>query len=304
MKMKFLPIAYVQGEFKPFEDANISIATHALHYGTAAFGGLRGHVDPKNPDGATLFRIDKHVNRLKNSGTFLQADFTEEQIEKAIVEFIKKNKPTKPFYIRPLIYLSDTGIAPRVHNAEKDLLIYGLEMDDYLPAEGVKVCFSSWMRQPDNSMPLRGKISGAYITSSLAKTEAIERGFDEAILLRTDGKVSEASAMNLFIVRDGTVFTPGVDQDILEGITRASIIEVCKDLEIPVVERQIDKSELYIADEVFLSGTAARITPVSQVESTKKSVNGEITKKLKAELDKISRGNHPKYKHWSTKISY
>lgn len=304
MNSDFLPRVYINGKFVDFKDANVSVATHALHYGTAAFGGLRGWVDEKKPNEAVLFRLDRHAKRLAGSAKYLQADFKADQIQKIIEDFIVENKPTKPFYVRPLIYVSDLGLAPRLHNTEKDLLVYGLSLGDYLGADGVSVCFSSWTRQPDSSLPLRGKISGAYITTSLAKSEAINRGFDEAILLRTDGKVAEASAMNLFIVRDGTLITPGVEQDILEGITRDSIIKLSKDLDIPVIERPVDKSELYIADEVFLCGTAARITPVKRVESTDISLDGPITKKLKTALTAISQGENQQYDSWNTRISY
>lgn len=304
MKTVFLPKAYHQGSFKDFEEAQVSVATHALHYGTAAFGGMRGWVDGKNPNTATLFRLKDHAKRLANSAKYLQADFTAEKIEQLIINFIQQNKPNKPFYIRPLVYTSDLGISPRVHNLEKDLLIYGLEMGDYLSPDGVSVCFSSWTRQPDSSLPLRGKISGAYITSSLAKTEANERGFDEAILLRTDGKVAEATGMNVFVVRDGTLITPGVEQDILEGITRRSVIEIAKDLDIPVIERAVDKSELYIADEVFLCGSAARVTPVNKVESTKLPSEKTVSEKIGKILKDISQGNSDRHKDWVTQIKY
>jgi branched-chain amino acid aminotransferase len=306
MKHTFLPQAYLNGKFVAFDQANVSIATHALHYGTAAFGGMRGFVDEKNPNQTILFRLKDHAKRLSDSAKYLQADFSAEHIENAITELVKQNKPTKPFYIRPLVYISDLGIAPRVHDAEKDLLIYGLEAGDYLKAEGVSVCFSSWSRQPDSSVPLRGKISGAYITSSLAKSEAVARGFDEAILLRIDGKVAEASAMNLFIVRNGTIITPGVEQDILEGITRRSVLEIARELNIPVIERAVDKTELYIADEIFLCGTMARITAVNKVESTKITPNGPITKQLSEVLNKIVTGNSELEcsKDWAVKINY
>lgn len=306
MKHNFLPKAYLNGKFVDFDQANVSIATHALHYGTAAFGGMRGFVDEQNPSETVLFRLKDHAKRLADSAKYLKADFSAEQIEQAIVEFVKLNKPSTPFYIRPLVYISDLGIAPRVHDAEKDLLIYGLEAGDYLPANGVTVCFSSWSRQPDSSVPLRGKISGAYITSSLAKSEAVARGFDEAILLRTDGKVAEASAMNLFIVRNGTIITPGVEQDILEGITRRSVLEIARELNIPIIERAVDKTELYIADEVFLCGTMARITPVNKVESTEVAPNGPITKQLAAALNEIVTGSSKLQcaKDWAAKITY
>ena len=162
---------------------------------------------------------------------------------------------------------------------------------------------SSWTRQEDRSLPLRGKISGAYITSSLAKTEASLSGFDEALLLNSSGKVSEASGMNLFIARNGELITPGVDQDILEGITRASVIELAKSFEINVIERPVDKTELFIADEVFLTGTAAKITPVKQIESTKLNVDRPIMNKLKNKLIEITEGRSRDYDNWVTRIS-
>lgn len=256
----FLPTAYLQGQFIPFKDANISIATHALHYGTGAFGGLRGIPDPNNPRQILLFRLDRHCQRLSNSARLLQFDLPADKIEHIIVDFIKKNQPAVSFYIRPFVYTSDLGIAPRLHNIEKDFFVYGLELGDYLSPDGVSCRISSWYRQEDRSLPLRGKISGAYITSSLAKTEAVASGFDEAILMNSQGKVCEASGMNLFLIRNGQLITPGYDQDILEGITRDSVITLAKAMGLTVIERQVDKSELFIADEVFLSGTAAKIT--------------------------------------------
>ena len=163
--------------------------------------------------------------------------------------------------------------------------------------------FSSWTRQEDRSLPLRGKISGAYITSSLAKTEAVLSGFDEAILLNTRGKVCEASGMNLFIVRDGDLITPGVDQDILEGITRASVIEIAEKMNIKVVERSVDKTELLIADEVFLTGTAAKITPIRKIESTNLKKSRPIMTKLRSKLLSITAGKEEEYTHWVTRIS-
>ncbi|HEY9655400.1 MAG TPA: branched-chain amino acid transaminase, partial [Crinalium sp.] len=253
----FLPIAYLQEQFIPFTDAKISIATHALHYGTGAIGGMRGIPDPQNPNQIFLFRLERHCQRLSQSARFIHYDLPSTTIKQVIVEFIQKNRPTRPFYIRPLVYTSGLGIAPRLHQVEKSFLVYGLAMDDYLPPTGVSCRISSWQRQADPSMPLRGKITAAYIASALAKTEAVESGFDEAIMLNTQGKVSEASGMNIFIVRNGQLITPGADQDILEGITRDRVLTLAKDLGIPTIERPIDKSELYIADEVFLTGTAA-----------------------------------------------
>jgi branched-chain amino acid aminotransferase len=295
----FLPIAYFEGQFIPFENAKLSIATHALHYGTGAFGGLRGIPDPQNPNQILLFRLDRHCKRLSDSARFLQFDLPASKIESIIVEFVKKNQPATSFYIRPFVYTSDLGIAPRLHNVAKEFFVYGLELGDYLSPEGVSCRISSWYRQEDRSLPLRGKISGAYITSSL---EAVGAGFDEAILMNAQGKVSEASGMNVFIVRHGQIITPGYEQDILEGITRDSILTVARDLGIPVVERPIDKSELLIADEVFLSGTAAKVTPVRRIENYEFSMHRPITDKLREKLTAITENRDPQYQDWVSVI--
>ena len=234
--------------------------------------------------------------------SLLMAELTEETVMEALTAMLRANKPTTPIYLRPFVYTSDLGIAPRLHNIETDFLIYGLELGDYLSPEGVSCRISSWTRQEDRSLPLRGKISGAYITSSLAKTEAVASGFDEALLMNTRGKVSEASGMNLFIVRDGKLITPGVDQDILEGITRASVIELAKTMGIEVIERPVDKTELFIADEVFLTGTAAKISPIRQLESTVLSDRRPIMEALRTKLVAITEGRDEQFAHWVTRI--
>jgi branched-chain amino acid aminotransferase len=300
----FLPFAYFQGNLVPFNEAKLSVATHALHYGTGAFGGLRGIPDPTQPDRALLFRLDRHAKRLSQSAKFLHFDLPAQTIYDTIVAFVQKNRPSVSFYIRPFVYTSDLGIAPRLHNIQKDFFIYGLEMGDYLSADGVSCRISSWHRQEDRSLPLRGKISGAYITSSLAKTEAVDAGFDEAILLNSQGKVCEATGMNLFVVRDGKVITPGFEQDILEGITRDSVLTIARNLGFPVIERPVDKSELFIADEVFLCGTAAKITPVRQIENYKLPQARPITDQLKATLTAITENRDPNYQEWVFPIAY
>ncbi len=298
----FLPIAYFRHQFVPFEQANISIATHALHYGTGAFGGLRGIPDPADPKQILLFRLDRHAKRLSSSAKLLNYDLPADKIQAVIEDFVRKNAPQQSFYIRPFVYTSDLGIAPRLHNIEKDFLIYGIPLGDYLSPDGVSCRISSWARQEDRSLPLRGKISGAYITSSLAKTEAVESGFDEAILLNSAGKVSEASGMNIFLVRNGTLISPGFDQDILEGITRDSVLTIARDLGIPVVERPVDKSELFIADEVFLSGTAAKVTPIKQIEIYKLPKERPVTDKIRETLTAITENREPKYQDWVYKV--
>ncbi len=299
---QFLPYAWFNGECIPFAEAKISIATHALHYGTAAFGGMRAIPNPSDKNEFLLFRTDKHIKRLTQSAKFLLTELKEDYVFSALEKIIKINKPNKPIYIRPFVYTSDLGIAPRLHNIETNFFIYCIELGDYLSPDGVSCRMSSWSRQEDRSLPLRGKISGAYITSSLAKTEASLSGFDEALLLNSSGKVSEASGMNLFIVRDGDLITPGVDQDILEGITRASVIELAKSMDLNVIERPVDKTELFIADEVFLTGTAAKITPIKQIESTELVGERPIMEKLKSKLIAITEGRSKDYDSWVTRI--
>jgi len=294
----FLPIAYFKDRFIPFAEANVSIATHGLHYGTGAFGGLRAIPDPQNPRRILTFRLDRHCKRLSQSARFLHFDLPAEKIQQVLVEFIQKNAPTEPVYLRPFICTSEMGLVPRLHNIEKSLFVFGLPMGDYLSAEGVKCRISSWCRQEDRSFPLRGKITGAYITSSLAKTEAIESGFDEAILLNAQGKVCEATGMNIFMVRNGKLITPDVDQDVLEGITRDSILVLAQELGLTVVERTVDKSELYAAEEVFLCGTAAKITPVRQIENYRLGKDRPVTDKLRAKLTAITENRDPSHSDW------
>jgi branched-chain amino acid aminotransferase len=299
---QFLPYAWFGGKCVPFAEATLSVATHALHYGTGAFGGMRALPNPSDPLEILLFRADRHARRLSQSAKLLLTELSEETIFEAITTFLRANKPSCPVYLRPFVYTSDLGIAPRLHNIETDFLIYGLELGDYLSPEGVSCRISSWCRQEDRSLPLRGKISGAYITSSLAKTEAVKSGFDEALLLNSRGKVSEASGMNLFMVRDGVLITPGVDQDILEGITRASVLELAKAMGIPTLERPVDKTELFIADEVFLSGTAAKVTPVRRIETTDLATRRPVMDAIRERLTAITEGRDPAYDHWVSRV--
>ena len=299
---QFLPYAWFGGRCVPFAEATISVATHALHYGTGAFGGMRALPNPSDPGEILLFRADRHVRRLSQSARLLLTELAEDTIMDGIVQILRANRPSTPVYLRPFVYTSDLGIAPRLHDIETDFLIYGIELGDYLSPDGVSCRISSWTRQEDRSLPLRGKISGAYITSSLAKTEAVKSGFDEALLLNSRGKVSEASGMNLFIVRDGVLITPGVDQDILEGITRASVLEIAQAMGIPTLERPVDKTELFVAEEVFLSGTAARVTPVRRIETTDMPSKRPLMGAIRDRLTAITEGRDPAYDHWVTRV--
>ncbi len=299
---KFLEYAYHNWEWKKFKDANMSIATHALHYWIWAFWWLRAVPNPKNPQEFVLFRLDKHTKRLSLSAKYLWADYTQEFIEEKLREFLVKNKPNTPIYIRPLVYTSDLDISPRLHNVSKDFLLYWLELWDYLSPDWITCWISSYVRQADVSFPLRWKISWAYITSALAKTEAYERWYDEAILMNHAWKVSEGSAMNIFMVRDWVIYTPWVTEDILEWITRDSVIKIARYLWYEVVERPIDKTELFIADEVFMSWTAAKITPVKKIEQYALPTNRPIFDDLKKTFDEVIAWNVAEFSDWLTYV--
>lgn len=298
----FLPYAYHAWAWKNFADANVSIATHWLHYGIWAFGWLRGVQNSDKPNEFILFRLDKHSKRLSASAKFLWADYSPEFIEEKIIEFIKRNKPKTSIYLRPLVYTSDLDLSPRIHDIEKDFMLYWLELWDYLSPDWITCTISSYMRQSDASFPLRWKISGAYITSALAKTEAVERGYDDAILLNAANKVSEGSAMNLFMVRDWIIYTPWVTEDILEWITRASVIELARSKWYTVIERQIDKTELFIADEVFMTWTAARLTPVKKIEQYGLPADKPVYTDLKQAFDDVILWKNQEFSNWLTKV--
>jgi branched-chain amino acid aminotransferase len=302
MGHEFLPNAYFQGKVVPFKEATVSIATHALQYGTAAFSGMRVEPSPDGKNEVVLFRPELHFKRLSDSAKLIGYKLSPSQVEAAITKFIASN-PANSYYMRSLVYVSDTIVTPRLHDVEHDLLIYGFALGDFIAQDGISCTFSSWTRGEDRSLPLRGKISGAYIMSALAKTEAAARGFDEAILLNTAGKVAEASAMNIFMVKDGVLTTPSVTQDILEGITRRSLLEVAAKLGIPTSEREIDKSELLLAEEVFLTGTAAVVAPVTRIETYSLPIARPITTELTKRLKKIIARQDKAYDQWTKPFS-
>lgn len=300
---EFLPKAFHRGKFVPFSDANVSIATHSLHYATSLFGGLRTIEDPQKPGTVLLYRIDRHAKRLSDGAKYLKYEISPEYIAEKIIELIKINNCTKSVYIRPLIYQTYLGIYPCLHKSDKDLAIYGLILGDYMAPGAITCRFSSWVRQEDASLPLRGKMSSSYLTSSMAKTEAFDSGFDEAIMLNRHGKVSEASAMNIFLVRNGKLITPSSDQDILEGITRDSVIQVAEDEGIDIEIRPVDKTELYLADEVFLTGSAAKLVSVGKLEGHTYSSETPVTGRLLKRITDIVENRDEKFsKEWVTEI--
>lgn len=294
MKTKTLPFAWFNGKITPIEDAQISIETAGLQYGIGAFGGIRGY---KQSDGSIgLFRLEDHLKRLKNSAKMLHfsLNINTEEVGSTISELIKKNAPTGDIYIRPFIYRSDTGLGPGLHG-EFSLAIYMLELGDYLPTdEGITLGTSSWRRIPDDSLPARAKASGGYINASLAIEEATRHGYDQALMLDGTGSVAEGAVMNVFLVHDGYLLTPSGSSDLLEGITRRSIIEIAKDEGIACFQAGLKRSHIYQSDEVFVCGTAVQISWVKSVDNREVSQKiGPITKRLQARFQAIVRGDDP-----------
>ncbi len=301
-----LEYAYFEGEIVPFADAKISIGTHAVQYGTGAFAGIRGYLDQ---DGETInvFRLPEHAKRLLNSAKLLRATlpFTRETLAETIVNLVEANAPSGDVYIRPFVYKSSIQLTPRLQGLDNELAIYMLKLGDYLDTEsGVKAAVSSWHRVPDNAVPGRGKLSGAYINSALAKDEAEEKGADEAILLDQQGHVAEGSGCNLFLVRDGVLITAHITGDILEGITRRTLMQFARDEGIPVEERDIDRSELYIADEAFFCGTGVQVAPISSIDGRHVGDGrpGPITMRIRQTFFDTVRGRHPDYAHFLTRV--
>jgi branched-chain amino acid aminotransferase len=299
--------AFFRGEIVPLRDARISVMTHAFNYGTAVFEGIRAYW---NGDQNQLYALDllPHYERLKASARFLMMEvpYTAEQLASTTVEILRRNGLREDIYVRPLIYKASETIGVRLHNLDADVVIFGIPFGQYIDTEGgVRAQVSSWRRTDDNAIPARGKITGAYVNGALAKSEAQLNGFDEAIVLTQDGHVSEGSAENLFIMRGGKLITPPVTDNILEGITRKRLMAVARErLEISVEERQIDRTELYMADEVFLCGTGAQISPV--VEIDRRPIGngrpGPISRQMHDLYFDAVRGRIDAYRDWLTPV--
>lgn len=268
-KFSEYPFAFIRGQVVPIEQATVSVMTNALHYGGGIFGGMKA---VRHPDGVALFRLDDHLERMRKSCLILRFpyDFDVDSVKSQIINLVKRNKPTgDTTYIRPIVYRSDTQLSPAIRG-DYDLAVYMLDMPHYFdPKKGTSVCVSSWQRNSDNAIPPRTKATGGYINSALAIHDANENGFDSAIMLDEHGNVSEGAVMNIFIVRDGKLITPSTDSSILEGITRRTVLELAEEWGLPVVQRAVNRSELYIADEVFFCGTAASISWCPRIDGTK-----------------------------------
>ena len=307
MKTNAFPYAFFSGKVVPIEKASVSIMTNALQYGTGIFGGIRGYYN-KNGSFLSIFRLSDHYRRFLNSINIIgvSIDFSHRELVDLTINLAKKNKPLTDAYFRPFAYASSLNLSPNLNSDSKFAFgLYMIPLGEYLPVDkGLSVMVSSWRRISDNAIPARAKVTGAYINSALARKEANDRGFDEAIFLTDDGHVSEGSAENLFIIRDGILTTPPKTDDILEGITRRTVLQLAKDNHIPVEERKIDRTELYIADEAFFSGTGGQVSWISKIDGRKigHGKKGKVSSLLQDLFFKIVRGDEPKYSKWCTKL--
>ena len=299
--------AYFEGRIVPFGDARVSVATHALNYGTAIFGGLRGYWNQEQKK-LYIFRPLEHYKRFLHSARMMLIDLphTPESLTQLTIDLLKADDWHEDIYIRPLGYKADAGIGVRLHDLRNELTIFALAFGAYGKNEdNAHVTISSWRRVDDNVIPARGKISGAYANSALMKTDAVNAGFDEALVLDHNGHISEGTAMNVFMVRDGVLITPPVTDNILEGITRRSVIELARnELGLTVVERAIDRSEAFICDELFMTGTAAQVMVVTRVDHRPVGDGkmGPITTQLRALFNDVAHGKYPKYSNWNVPV--
>jgi branched-chain amino acid aminotransferase len=299
------PYAYFKRQIVPLEDAKIGVMTHAFNYGTAVFEGIRGNWNEEEGQ-IYVFRLKEHYDRLRKSCRIMQIDFPydNEELYSITTQLVEMSGYREDVYIRPLAYKSSEILGVRLHDLEDDLLIFVAPFGPYLDIEkGARCQTSSWRRVADTGIPARAKITGIYANSALAKTEAQLNGFDEAIMLDERGHISEGSGENIFVVIDGQVITPPPSSDILVGITRDTVMTLVREeLDLDVVERDIDRTEVYTADECFMTGTAAHVTPV--VELDRRSIGdgkmGPVTARLVTLYFDIITGRNPKYAHWCT----
>jgi branched-chain amino acid aminotransferase len=298
---------YLDGEVKRYADAKVGLMTHALQYGTGVFEGIRGYWSPEHEQ-LFLLKLREHYRRMQNSVKVLKLKIPMnlDELCETSIELIRRNNFRQDVYIRPFAFKSSEEIGVRLHNLKDSFAIYVTPFGNYVEVDGgIRCMVSSWRRIDDNVAPPRAKITGIYVNSALAKTEAMENGFDEAIMLTQDGHVCEGSAENIFLIRDGRVLTPPTYDNILEGLTRLAMIELLrKELDMEVVERSIDRSELYIADEILLCGTGAQISPVIEVDRRPVGNGqvGPVVSKLQKLYFDIVRGHSAKYRNWLTPV--
>jgi branched-chain amino acid aminotransferase len=306
--MTTLPnFAYFQGKIVPYADAKVGVMTHALNYGTGCFAGIRAYWNPEEEQ-LLVFRPHDHYRRFRQSASLLLIDLglTEEDLTNITLELLRTEGYRSDTYIRPLAYKSEEIIGVRLNDLKSDVTIFALPFGRYVDnEEGAHVTISSWRRISDNTIPARGKITGAYVNSAFAKTDALVAGYDEAIVLNRDGHIAEGSAENIFMLRDGVVITPPVTDNVLEGITRRTVITLVRDeLGVEVQERSIDRSELYLADELWFTGTGVQIAAITHIDH--RPVGGAKMGPLVSDLRDlyfdVVRGRVAKYRHWNTPV--
>jgi branched-chain amino acid aminotransferase len=308
MAAKLPRMAFFKDRIVPYGEAKVGLLTHALNYGTGVFAGVRGYW---NADEGKLFvfRLTDHVQRLHESARLLRMNLalSEEATARAILDLVKAEGLQEDCYIRPLAFYGDEAIGVRLHGLQPFVSIVAVPFGLYIDkADGAHCTVSSWRRPSDNVIPARGKITGSYANSAFAKSDAELAGFDEAILLNQDGHVSEGSGENIFLIRRGVVVTPSLNQSVLEGITRRSLITLLRDeLGLTVEERPVERAELFVADEIFLTGTAAQVTAVSRIDHRAVGTGqlGAITQKLRGLYFDVVRGKVAKYRAWCTAVA-
>jgi branched-chain amino acid aminotransferase len=299
--------AFFKGAFVPIEEAKVSIMTHAFNYGTGCFEGIRGYWN-REEEQLLIFKMREHYERfLRSCGVlFISLPYSVDDLNQITIELLRREGYREDAYIRPLAYKASEGIGVRLHDLEDDFALFATPFGKYIKKEeGARVHVSSWHRIEDSAIPARAKITGAYINSAFAKTEAMLNGFDEAIVLSHDGHVSEGSAENLFILRDGLLITPPVTANILEGITRGVIMEITREeLGIETVERSVDRSELYMAEEAFFCGTGVQVAAITEIDHRPVGDGkiGPLVSQLRPLYFDIVRGKVEKYRAWCTPV--
>lgn len=297
---------FLNGEFIPADQARVGVATHAISYGTGCFEGIRAYYNAE-ADQLYIFRALEHFERLHRSCKIMniRLPWSPEELVELTIELIRRNGLREDCYIRPFAYKADEIIGVKLNGLRDDYTMYVVPMGEYVSTSGLRCIVSSWRRVDDNMIPARAKISGAYVNSAFAKSEALMSGFDEAIMLTHDGHVSEGSAENLFMVMDGELVTPPPSENILLGITRDTVIEIARrELEMLTRERVIDRTELYVADEIFLTGTGAQIAPVVEVDHRPIGSGevGEVSSALQRLYREVTRGQRAEYAPWLTPV--
>ena len=305
--MKLPTYAFFQGRIVPYSEAKVGVMTHTLNYGTGVFAGVRAYWNG-DEEQLFVFRPLDHFRRLLNSAKLIHAGipYTDEQLRDVTLDLLRREGYQEDCYIRPLIYKSDETIGVRLHNLHDEITIFSVPFERYVDRDtDAHVTFSAWRRVDDNAVPARGKVVGAYVNSAFIKTDALLSGFDEALVLTNEGHVSEGSAENVFMMRDGQLITPPVTENILEGITRRTIMTLAQEvLGLTVTERSIDRTEVYLCDEFFLTGTAAQVTAVTHVDHRPiaEGVMGPITARLRQLYDDVVRGRATEYRHWNEAV--